>query len=279
MAFSLRPSTFIQGGLIDDLDAEIIRARFVSYDFEGKSSDGAKLCALLLLKDADGNEYPQYFSAGDLQYFVPSEDPKNADLNGITIVTVGDKTALNGSTNTALMLSSLVQAGFPEDMLDGGDLRVLEGLVGHWNRVPQPKRNNLPVKPGQDSNKVPMVLVCTAIKSMPGEPKPTSKPQSSGGKTSPATGKSQVASNPQSTASQASTASDDVKSELTGELIGLFATEGVQSMKKVDITRKLFASIDKTNPNKQKMMSIVTKDDILKSLEGFTYNGSVLTQE
>lgn len=271
MALSLRPSTFTQGGLIDDIDAEIIRARFVQYDFEGKSDNGAKLCVLLLFKDMEGAESPQYFSAGDLQYFVPSEDPKNADLNGITVVAVGEKTNLNGSTNTALMLNSLVQAGFPEDQLDAGDLRVLEGLVGHWNRVPQPKRQNLPKRPGQE-DKVPMVLICTSIKTMPGEAKPAAKPTT--GKPAASAAKPAAAA----TASSPAAASDDLKDELSMEIIGLFSTEGVTSMKKVEITRKLFASIDKTNTNKQKLMGMAAKDDVLKTLEGFSYNGSVLTQ-
>src|ERR1700751_881162 len=108
---SLRPSTFSQGGgLIDDVDAEISRARFVLYDFEGKSDRGNSLCLCLSLRESDGTDHIQYYSAGDTQYFMPSEDPKNDDLNGITFVAVGEKQVLNGSTNTALFLNSLVQA-------------------------------------------------------------------------------------------------------------------------------------------------------------------------
>src|ERR1039458_2913544 len=178
MGLSLRPSSFSQGGgLIDDVDVEISRARFVEYDFEGKIEGGAaSLCLLLQLKDADGTEHAQYYSAGNLTYFVPSEDPKNQDLNGITIVKVGDKDNLNGGTNCAIMLNSLVQAGFPEDKLDAGDVRVLEGLNGHVNRVPQPKRTGLAKREGQRD---PMVLIFTKIISLPGE----AKGKSTGSKT------------------------------------------------------------------------------------------------
>ena len=264
MGLSLRPSSFSQGGgLIDDVDVEITRARFVEYDFEGKA-DKPTLCLLLQLKDSDGGEHAQYFSAGDMAYFVPSEDPKNPDLNGITIVKVGEKDNLNGGTNTALLLNSLVQAGFPEDKLDGGDVRVLEGLVGHVNRVPQPKRSGLPKKEGQRDL---MVLVFTKIISMPGEQR-----KSSGGKA--ATTNSKASSTPQSNA-----AGDELKEELTMELIGLFGSKEVTSMKKVEISQGLFKTIDKANPNKNKLISLGSKDEVLKGLEGFSYNGSVLTQE
>lgn len=267
MALSLRPSTFSAGGgLIDDIDVTVKTARFVSYDFEGKA-DAPKLCLMLALVDADENEHPQYFSAGDLQYFAPSEDPKNPEQNGITIVQVGEKTSLNGSTNAALFLNSLVQAGFPEDKLDEGDVRVMEGMVMHVNRVPQPKRNNLPKKQGQEGREQ-MVLICTAIKSMPGEAKPGT------------TGKKQSTPAPSAKTPAAGGASPDgaLVEELAGELIGMFAANDVTSMKKAQVAQKLFASIDKANPNRSKLVSMAAKDDVLKSLDGFSFDGSTLTQ-
>ena len=266
MGLSLRPSSFTQGGgLIDDVDVEIKSARFVSYDYDGKA-DKPALCLLLVLADTDGTDHAQYYSAGDLAYFVPSEDPKNPDLNGITIVAVGEKTAMNGGTNAAIMLNSLVQAGFDESKLDAGDVRVLEGLNGHVNRVPQPKRSNLPSRPGQ-SQRDPMVLVFSKINSMPGEGKPKA------GVSKPGTGGKAAAT------TSAPAASDDLKDELTMELIGLFGAKDTTSMKKVDISKGLFGSIDKTNSNKNKLISMAAKDEVLKSLDGFSYNGSVLTQE
>ena len=272
MALSLRPSTFSAGGgLIDDIDVEIVRARFVRYDFEGKSDSGEKLCILGVLKDADGNEHPQYWSAGDLQYFVPSEDPKNEDLNGITCVQVGAKEVLNGGTNAAIMLNSLVQAGFPEDKLDDGDLRHLEGLTGHVNRVPQPKRNNIAKKEGQRD---PMVLIFTSIKTLPGE---TKKSTTTGKATS---AKPNGSAKPAAAAAPASNGADPaLVEELTGELIGLFASEGVSELKKVELSKKLFGLIDKSNPNKNKLIAMASRDEVLKGIEGFSFNGSILSQE
>lgn len=278
MALSLRPSTFSAGGLIDDIDVEIVRARFVQYDFEGKS-DEPKLCILGVMKDNDGNEHPQYWSAGDLQFFVPSEDPKNEDLNGITCVQVGQKTALNGGTNAALFLNSLVQVGFPEDQLDAGDLRVLEGVKVHVNRVPQPKRNNLPKKTGQ-SDRDPMVLIATALIAMPGESKPAAATKTAA-KTA-TTGKpigvaAAAKSGTARTASPSNELDMALVEELGGELMGLFASKEVQSMKKVELTKGLFSSIDKTNTNKTKMIGMAARDEVLKAIDGFTFDGSMLS--
>lgn len=274
MALSLRPSTFSQGGgLIDDVDVTVNRARFVSYDFEGKS-DVAKLCLMLALVDAEGAEHPQYFSAGDLQYFAPSEDPKNEELNGVTIVQVGEKTSLNGGTNAALFLNSLVQAGFPEDKLDEGDIRVLEGTVMHVNRVPQPKRGNLPKRPGQEGKEL-MVLVCTAIKSMPGET-PKVKPSATAAHSAKAPGNAPPAKNLNGGGSGPDPA---IVERLDGELIGLFATAEVTSLKKAQIAQKLFAHIDKTDPDRSKLVAAAAKDETLKALSNFTFDGTTLTQK
>jgi hypothetical protein len=115
---SMRPSTFTQGGLIDDVDVEITRARFSLYDYEGKSDEPALVLGLTV-KEADGNEHFQAYSAGDKAYFVPNEDPKDEDNNGKYLVKVGDRDALNGGTNAALLINSMINAGVPEDLFDG----------------------------------------------------------------------------------------------------------------------------------------------------------------
>jgi hypothetical protein len=282
MTLSLRPSTFSQGGLIDDIDVLIKRARFVPYDFEG-AVDPPATCLLLEMEDNDGNVHPQYFSAGSPEYFVPSVDPKNEELNGITIVPVGDKKALNGGTNCAILINSLVNAGFPEDKLESGDVRELEDTKVHVNRVPAPKRNNLPKKPGQ-KDRDPMVMVVTAIIHLPGEGGAAAK-KSSGtatAKTGAGTGKpngaaTQAKSGTAQTASPSSGPDPELLAELGGELMGLFASKEVTSMKKVELTKGLFASIDKTNTSKNKLIAMAGRDDALRALEGFQYDGSVLS--
>jgi len=279
MSLSLRPSTFTAGGIIDDIDAVISRARFVTFDFNGQSED--KTCLALTLTDNDGTEHIQYWSAGDPQYFVPSVDPKNEDLNGITIVPVGDKKALNGGTNCALLINSLVNAGFPEDKLESGDVRELEGAKVHVNQMPAPKRSNMPTKPGQKQRDNPTILLVTAVLALPGESTTTSKTSAKPGAATTKPG-SAVKPGAQATAKSASpseAAAPDAAlvEELGGEIMGLFAQKEVSSMKKAELTKGLFGSIDKTNVNKNKLVAMAGRDNALKALEGFTFDGSTLS--
>lgn len=136
---SLKPSDATQGGLIDDVNVNIIDAGFFLTDYEGKSDVAAP--ALIVQYEtvpADGSDpvqFDQIYSAGSSTYFTPSEDNK-------MLLPVGDKTGINNSTNCFQFLSSLVDCGFPEDAI-GDDISVIVGIAGHVRRVAQPKRSGL----------------------------------------------------------------------------------------------------------------------------------------
>lgn len=263
---SLRPSSFAIGGsLLDDVDVTYERARF-GYGY-GDGKDGGDAVTLqVVMKDSDGNEHFGYYSIG--QGFVPSETGKAVDdNNGKFLVPVGDKTAPNNSSNFALLLISMVNAGVPEDLFDG-DISTIEGLVGHVNRVPAPKRNNLPTRPGQKAQNDPTILLFTTLISLPGE---TKKPVA--GKAGAAKpGAKPVAGKP---APAAATEVD--ASELEGELIGLFASKGVESMKKIELVKGLFSSIEAANTNKKAILAQAGKEEYLNALTSFGFDGTVLT--
>lgn len=273
MGISLRPSTFSAGGsLIDDVDVTITRARFCLYDFEGKADTDA-LCLGVTFQDGDGTDHVQYYSSGDKQYFVPSEDPKQPDNSGKELVQVGEKGSLNGGTNAALFLTSLINAGFDESQVDSGDVSVIEGVNVHVNRVPQPKRNNLPKRPGQ-SDREPTVLLVTRIN----EEKVAAKGKAAAAKPGPAAAQRGIVAKPNGKA--AGPAIDtNLAEELTGEMVGLFAAKEVSEMKKVDIVKGLFQTVDKGNANRNKLMAAAGKEEYLTALEGFSFNGSILTME
>lgn len=262
-AVSLRPSTFAIGGsLLDDVDVTYTRARFGYGYGEGKAGDDA-VTLQVVMTDSDGNEHFGYYSVG--QGFVPSDTGKEGDdANGKFLVPVGDKTAPNNSSNFALLLISMVNAGVPEDLFDG-DIAQIEGLAGHVNRVPAPKRNNLPSRPGQKANNDPTILVFTALTSLPGE-KP--KTGTVAGKPKPGAAAAKPAA-----AAAASTGDTD---ELEMELIGLFAAKSVDSMKKLDIVKGLFGTIEAGNPNKKAILAMAGKEDVLKSLTSFSFDGKEL---
>lgn len=266
MSIGLRPSQFAAStGLIDDIDVIITRARFVLYDYEGKADKDA-LVLRVDMKDGDGGEHVQYYSAGDTVYFVPSEDPKHPDESGKELVKVGEKDAINSGCNFAIFMSSFVNAGFDEGSLDSGDISVIEGQSVHVNQVPAPKRGNLPKRPGQ-SDREKTILIVTRINE-PQSPKAGATPP--GAKAKPAT-QSKAAP-----AAKGPAVDEDLAAELTGEMIGLFASKDVAELKKVELVKGLFATIDKSNGNKQKLIAAAGKEEYLKALEGFEFDGSVL---
>lgn len=260
MAVSLRPSSFSVGsGLIDDADVEIVRARFTVGYGENSSSDATTL--LLMLKDGEDVEHAQYYSTG--QGFVPSEDPKNPDNSGKEMVPVGDKTSPSGSSNMAILINSLVNAGLPEDLLDSGDISALEGVKGHVNRIPAPKRDNLPKREGKNADRPQTVLVFTTVSSLPGQaPAKTAakpKPGASQAKPAPAPAKG----------GGGDEVSEDLKEELTGLLLE-FVTD--TPITKVKMIQELFKAA-KESPNKKELVSIAGKEEVLSSLEVFEFDG------
>ncbi len=187
------------------------------------------------------------------------------------LVPVSDRQQPSGSSNMAIFVTALVNVGLDESLLDDGDISALEGTYGHVNRVPAPKRDGLPKREGRNADRPATILVFTELKDKPAASKPngkvTAKPagKAAPAKTAPAAAKP--------------SASDELTEELTLELMGAFAAGEVESMKKIDIAKALFKTVDATNPNKKALIGLAAKDDVLASLEGFTFEKGVLTQD
>lgn len=173
-AASMVPSTFVEGGLWDDLDVEISDVAWTKFNF-AKEGNPAMIrlalgCEFYPLEglDAGKEPYQQMFSAGDLKYFVPS-----ADDQGGYAIPVGDKQALNSNTNSSTFLISLFECATPEqhawlsEALAAGYCKNLVGLKLHLKRQPQKERKGLSQQEGQD--RTPTVLLATNIIALPGE--------------------------------------------------------------------------------------------------------------
>lgn len=272
---SLRPSGFAAGGgLVDDADLTIVKARFgTGYGGTGSGSDAITL--QLVMKDSDDTEYQQYYSVGN--GFVPAETG-DEETDGTFLVPVGEKTAPSGSSNFALFLNSLINAGLPEDLLDTGYINALEGLVAHYNRVPAPKRGGLPAREGANAGREQTILLCTSVVTLPGEAAPAK------GKTAPKKGAVAAKAAPAKAAAgkaapakaAAAAPADDLNDEIAGVLMGAFVENGIESAPKVKLVQMLFKAVDKTDPNRQAMMSAVGKEETLMALPGFEFDGSVL---
>lgn len=249
---SLRPSDGESGGLLDDVNATVIAAAAVTWDYNGNADPGPALH--IRLKDDNGQEADQYYSAGKLERVVPTEDGEQFDpAEG------SSAKGLNQNCNAFVFLSELVNKGFPEDKL--ASLGTLVGLYGHFNRVPQKQRAGLENADGKQRT----ILIVTKIHSMPWEKKGTA-------------GK---ASSPSANLKSTSTAStnnggngNSVNDEAVAAVMALVA-EGPVEMKKLGM--QIFKSTP-TSKNRAAIVKLVTTEDfITQDNAPWSFDGETLS--
>jgi hypothetical protein len=261
---SLRPSEFVQGGLIDDVNGKITDAKFLMYDYNGKSDVAAPALGIEIELE-DGTKHESYYSAGDAKYWVPTEDGKG-------LQPVGDKSHLTNSCKLALFLAELVNAGFSEDKLATGDITVLVGLTAHFQRKADPQRKGLVRKEGD--NREQSTLVVTKILAMPGEAVKANKPTPKGAPTAASTGAGAT------TAS--TTTSADVDDDAIATLMEV-VTEAGGSAPKNKLSQLVFKKIVNGHPLFAKRSAItqrVFNDEFLKTGAAnglWRFDGSTVT--
>ncbi len=153
---SFRPSDMtVGGGLIDDVDLEVVRAEFDYWQYPGTSIQ--TIAARLIFHDDEGNEHEQMYTCGDPKNFAPATDKKR-------IVAVGQSTGLSDSTNFSLLIKELVNVGFDENRLSD-DITCLVGVYGHWRRIPQPERKGVTGgRLEKNKDRESTILVCSELK-------------------------------------------------------------------------------------------------------------------
>lgn len=156
---SFNPEHYTKGGgLPDDFDGVIEGAVIDIFTYQGKGKPSVGL--LLNIKTDEGDELEQFYSIGDENRWSPSED-------GSSVIGNDNQQSINEGCNAALFFSHLVNAGFPTDKLEEDDVTVLEGLKGHFKRVPQPKREGLSGGDGREKT----ILTVSDIHKLPWEKK------------------------------------------------------------------------------------------------------------
>ncbi len=139
----LGPSGYVEGGgLLDNVVVDWTEVRFEMFDYGGQSDSGPVPALRVTFTPEDGEPSDQYFSAGKAEDWEPSKD-------GTTLVAVGNAKGINKSCNMAILIHSLIEAGFPEDKIED-DCTVFEGMITHVVRVPAPKRPGLVVRTRAD---------------------------------------------------------------------------------------------------------------------------------
>lgn len=150
---SLLPDEMVSGGLADDFDGVVREARYAPFDYNGTIEEPVLAVRLKIERlgldagaDDDDRFIEQYWSAGSMDHFRPSMDGKEPTSGrgmemeaGVYAIRVGTRTALANNTNTAQLMRSLLDAQFPRDKFSP-DVRFMEGVKGHWNRLPPDKK-------------------------------------------------------------------------------------------------------------------------------------------
>lgn len=154
---SLSPDDATQGGLVDDIDVEISDAATCEWDYNGQQPAGPALA--IEFTDKNGAQYQQYYSAGKPEDWTPTDD-------GCGFAAVSGKTGFNNSTNLMKFFASLVEAGFPKELLAAGNVKALVGTSCHVNQVVQ-ERKGL-VRTGKNADRPSTVLLVSKIHSLPG---------------------------------------------------------------------------------------------------------------
>jgi hypothetical protein len=160
-------------GLKDDFDGEVLKARLIPWDYDGKIDHHILAVALTIKPDDEKEPFVQPYSCGELDNFVPSmdgrvsvdlENGEGEALEGIYALKVGKKEQLNNSTNWAHFIGALLDAGFDKGKLAAA-VTFVEGVYGHWNRIPQKKRSGIVVQPVEGGRtRTSDILVITELK-------------------------------------------------------------------------------------------------------------------
>lgn len=251
---SLKPSDAqAGGGGYDDVDARIEKCRFITWDYAGNLPAPVLGLEVAYKVLADGFEFKQVYSAGDLKHFVPSQDGRYA-------IPVGSQSGLNDSSNAIQYLAALVNAGFPEDRI-ANDVSVFEGVEGHLNQVPQKERKSL--TKADPTAKARTVLVVTQIHKLPWEkgkvspikPVAAMKAQAAAPVASPAPSTTEVPSN-------------GVVAKSVETVMGILMSKG-GTITKAAIAQEAFKVLA-ADPDRNAVVQAIYKDEFLhgKSVEG-----------
>lgn len=239
---SLRPSDMTEGGgLLDDVDVTITEARFVTWDYQGKAAPVPAL--KMTMAPDEGDPVDQYWSVGKAIDWAPTPDGKS-------LVKIGQASALNVGSNFGILISSLINAGFPEDKLEE-DIDILDGLQCHVIRVAAPKRTGLASSQRADGREA-TILTVDSIAKLPWE-KGGGK---SGGKG--AGGKSGAKSG----GGKAASAGDDaIEQEAQEVLVAMLADADGGSLKKAEIPVKAVKAASAAN--RSKVVVLLNNEDFL----------------
>lgn len=265
---SMNPDTFTAGGLINDIDITITDAQTTTWDMNGAVDPSTPFLAVEMT-DPNGTAHVQYYSAGKPEDWQPED-------SGEGFVSESGKTGINGTTNLGMFLASLVEAGFPKEMLDDGNLKCVIGTQAHVVQKVL-ERQGL-IRTGKNASRPNQVLLVSKINALPG----AGASAGAGAKRSGAVaGKANAPAAAVGKPNGKSTpvASDDLDSQIISALtIGLSDGEPVAIKNASKIVYEHFNNDTGLKALATKAVSRLSRQDFRQSLgdHGFVYDGSTL---
>lgn len=265
MGVNLNPTTYVQGGLLSDVDVELKEIRWTTYDFNG-AAEKASLCARCIFTtlDGDGEEHEQYLSAGSLDRFIPDDD-----TDGKKLKQVGTAEKMTKGTNWHLFIQSIVDKGGDLTPLQE-DISILDGSKFHVVRVPAPKRTGGNIQ--RRTEREPEVLVVDKVISLPWDKKAGAKGKATAS-AKPAAQTKQAAA----PAAAAATSDDGDDAMTVVSAVSAVLEGGPVTLANLKI--KAFREIGKdkslSNDKKSALAKMITPDFLAES--GFAIDGDTVS--
>ncbi len=257
MALSLNPKDAVQGGLIQNVDVEVVGAGFEIWTPPNAQSNygrSAPTSLRLDLKILDGSdlEHTEYISCGSSDNVVPSKDGDELEAQHDGVA------GINNNTNVVLFTKSLVECKFPESKLVDFHASTLVGLKFHMIRPPAPKREGL--EPSEKASKYPPTyLACKEIIQLPWEKKGKAAAAAKGRTATAAAAKATTAAAAAATAAPDDSGDPEIEQAALAAVLGVLDGEtGPVPLTQLKI--KLFSSM-KSMPAEERNPLLKTATD------------------
>lgn len=241
------PEDFVAGGFLDDTDVDIVKSRFVMFDYNGKLPEPIPALAVTYKTD-EGNEHTQNYKAGNAKDFIPSKD-------GSGLLPTGRNQFIK-NTNFHIYVIALRSAGFDNEEANKGNWSVLEGLRVHVVQQAAPKRE------GTNQKEDATILVVSEILEKTSKTSKTSKTD-----TKKTTDKK--------TEESPTVDNADLETKATEFLMEKIVAAGDKGYPKRSIPVDGMQHF-KDDPNKTAIVGKLFEDAFLASLEGITYENGVM---
>jgi hypothetical protein len=271
---SMNPDSFTAGGLINDIDITISDAQTTTWDMNGAVSPDTPFLAVEMT-DGNGTAHVQYYSAGKPEDWAPEE-------SGEGFVSPSGKTGINGTTNLGMFLASLVEAGFPKELFDDGNLKVIIGTQVHvLQKVLE--RQGL-IRTGKNASRPNQVLLVSKLNALPGADTATTSTKAAGYKAAGSSGKATSTPAPAHAAGKPNgkatpVAGDDLDSHIITAL-QLHLSEAGEAVPVKVIAKAVFEYFKANGMEAlaNKAVARASKQELRQALNdnGFVYDGATL---